>query len=246
MHRENVSVQQAAENWQRCLPEELPRAFYAYNREDRQSERVVTYRLPDREVLTKLTARAQELEHFQFVIHLGLRDRKPRRRIPGQPDFMLFVQLRGVDAGAEEEGYPLEWVPNSHFGKRNAANTESGRNAIPGAGAYLFTQAWRELPYRDLAEPFTASVRELGRRVKSYVHTVEVSQTIHASLLGEENNGLTIHLGVGGAVWDHPFAFRPVVEVSGRFSGADEPENGDMGEGSYYDFADPEPPKHQG
>ncbi|MEM9931577.1 MAG: hypothetical protein AAF840_17355, partial [Bacteroidota bacterium] len=38
-------MQQLAENWQRCREEELPGLFQAYDAVEKQSERVVTFRL---------------------------------------------------------------------------------------------------------------------------------------------------------------------------------------------------------
>lgn len=244
---------QAAENWQRCPHEALPRAFYAYNTELQQSERVVTYRLREAEAIAALTDRLARTEQPRFVIHLGLAGKKPRLVIPTVPAFQLFVQVLDGKAEGPEHYVQLEWVPNSQFGKRAAGSTESGPNAIPGASALLFAQAWRQLPYERLADPFTASLRELGRRVKAYVHSEPVSRSIQADLLGEGVKTLTVHLGAGLAVWEHPFAFRPVVEV-GTNLGADgqqpyerdmsNPENGGPDGSSYYDFSVPEPPKH--
>jgi hypothetical protein len=240
-------VVQAAENWQRCPYEELPRAFNAYNKELMQSERVMTYRLSDLKALSALTADCKSREAFRFVIHLGLRSRKPRRTIPNTPDFQLFIQVLTDKEDEPNDCHPLEWVPNSQFGKRTARSTESGVNAIPGASAYLFAQAWRELPHEKLAMPFTGSIRELGRRVKSFTHSAPVSQSIRADLLGREDRTITVHLGVGLAVYDHPFAFRPVVEVSTHPDGRYKKRNHKSGleedsDDSFYDFSMPDPP----
>jgi hypothetical protein len=248
MKQEHISLRQAAEHWQRCPHEELPRAFYAYNTDLQQSERVVSYRLDDPHAVAALTGRAEKAGEFEFAIHLGLSRKRARRAIPNTPAFQLFIQVLTGQGDDPESCYPLRWVPDSQFGKRNALRVESGPNAIPGASAYLFTQAWRELPYDQLAEPFTGSIRELGRRVKTYTHPTTVSRSIHADLLGRGNGHLTVHLGTGLAVWDHPFGFRPVVEIGGSVGEKQQlrssrlEDDGAMGEESYYDFGSPNPP----
>lgn len=250
MKQPSPSLEQAAENWQRCVQDELPRAFYAYSAELRQSERVVTYRLAGQDNISAFTEAARKSEKFQFAIHLGLRTPKLSRRIPEEPAFILFIQFRVAgNEGPKDNCFALEWVPNSKLSARNADRTSSSGNAITPASAYLFTQAWLELPYDELDQPFVADLRFPGRRVKSYIHSLACSECIKMDFLKDESIELTVHMGTGTAIWEHPFSFRPVIELSKptedvprplRFSPG--PADGDSVEDSFYDFADPEPP----
>jgi hypothetical protein len=152
----------------------------------------------------------------------------------------------------------MTWAPNARFTNGEADNANSGQNAIPAASAYLFVMSWMELPERDLATPFTAVSHVLGKRVKNYRFSNAESLSILKDIgqsLSSRAPGLHIHLGNGLAVYDHPFSFRPVIEVRHAVKVHEdgsmvEPESGgrnttgllnDHGD-SFYDFGAPEPP----
>lgn len=210
-------VAQAAERWQRCRQEDLPRLFYAYNdSSDRlRSERVVSYQLGGKKVET-LTKKLSLDKPFNFAVHLGAHSSDLQGPVPDSPAFTLFleaaVQTEKKQAFKCQE---LSWAKNSRFNKRTEDDVTSRRNAIPAASAYLFVQSWLELPEVALARPFSATAHMMGKRVKSYLFTAEESRSILRDIKLSETKALQIHLGNGLAVDDHPYSFRPVVEVKG-------------------------------
>jgi len=241
-------VERLARNWQRCRPEILPSLFYAYDDEEKQSERLVTFRLPE-ESLEGILADVPKSGKFNLVVHLGVRDKFITDQIPMRPAFALFLQVKGEKTGDYDQCYELEWEKNSRFSEAIGDDTDSRANALSAAGAYLFVHSWMEMAELDLALPFTAISHVLGKRVQRYIFSQTESQSIIQDILDSAKPGVDIHLGNGLAVWEHPFSFRPVVEVKaatvkvkdrpmGRNTTGNTNDDGD----SFYDFGFPDPP----
>ncbi len=251
MKTKSKNVAKAAEHWQRCRQEDLPRAFYAYDDEENQSERVVTFRLKGEQNIERLLKEIKDPQNFKFIVHLGLGNADLSAPIPSTPAFELYLQVYNEKGDWQENCVQLAWEKNARFSKAMEDGTDSGTNAIPAASAYLFVQSWLEMPEFALAKPFTAATRVMGQRVKAYIFSPEESLSILQDIKNSSKNIVDIHLGSGLAVWDHPFSFRPVVEVQGAVNLKDNEvrttpmnatgllnEDGD----SYYDFAKPCPP----
>ena len=253
MHSIPSPAARAATVWQRLRPEQLPQIFYAYDTDSGHSERVVTYALGG-EALARLADRAQPSEAFSFVVHLGVLADYLTPDIPEQPAFTLFLQpVNDKHDGGYDHCEQLSWEANGRFSTIDPEGTNSPREAIPAAAAYLFVRSWQELPGAELGRPFTASNRVLGERVRSFRFSNEESLTMLDDIrtsLGSDAPGLAIHLGNGIAIWSHPFSFRPVVEVRRAVAddGAPLPRGRRVsatsnGEGdSFYDFSYPDPP----
>ncbi len=246
--KEMVSL---AENWQRCRQEEIPGLFQAYDTKEEQGERVVTFRMPPK-ALRALYEVAQKGANLKFIVHLGLAKNHYSERLPKNPPFGLYLQPYHHKSDYQENCFPLSWEANSRFSITMEDDTNSGENAIPAASAYLFVMSWLELADEDLASPFTAVSHVLGKRVKAYVFSEVESASILADIkksLDSDAPCLDIHLGSGLAVYDHPYSFRPVIEVKhavdpktpGKVSRNATGLTDDEG-GSYYDFANPVPP----
>ena len=252
MEKTASSPADRAAAWQRLRPEDLPRVFYAYDGKTGRSERVVTYVL-GRTELKRIADHAQSSPNFSFVVHLGLIRERFTQDIPEKPAFTLYLQPVNARRGSVEDYAhceELRWEVNGRFSTIDPDGTDSLREAIPAAAAYLFVRSWQELPEAALASPFTATNRVLGERVRSYRFTNEESLTILADIhtsLTSAKPGLAIHLGNGIAIWSHPFSFRPVVEVRGAVAvdgAAAAPGRrltNDEGD-SFYDFSYPDPP----
>jgi hypothetical protein len=253
-------TQKLAENWQRCRQEDLPALFYAYDRKESQGERIVTFRL-EKEVLKELYNGVSNLDNLEFVVHLGMTDERITEQIPDSPAFILLIQSLEQKSDLQENCFLLNWAPNGRFTNSEEDDPTSGKNAIPAASAYLFVMSWMETPEQDLAMPFTAVSHVLGKRVKNYrfsnAESVSIYEDIGRSLKNKVSY-LDIHLGNGLAVYDHPFSFRPVIEVKNAVQVNKKGElkkplvghrlatgltNG-TGD-SFYDFSNPEPPPHQ-
>jgi hypothetical protein len=250
-------TQKYAQNWQRCRPEELPGLFYAYDETENQSERLVTFRL-EREALKELYDSVSKQDDLQFIIHLGVTQESLPDRIPLAPSFLLMIQVWQKKGDFQKNCFSLNWAPNGRFTNGEEDDPLSGKNAIPAASAYLFVMSWMETPEEDLALPFTAVSHVLGKRVKNYRFSNAESVSIYEDIkrsLATKDPGFDIHLGNGLAVYDHPFSFRPVIEVknavkvdkNGRVKNKEVVArnatgllngNGD----SFYDFGAPEPP----
>lgn len=246
-------VEKLAQNWQRCRQEELPGLFYAYDEVEHQSERIVTYRLagdPLKDFYESIPAK----KAFKLIVHLGLQADHYPESIPESPAFMLLIQSSVKSSDWQEGCFPMKWEANSRFSKGAEDDSSSEKNAIPAAGAYLFVQSWLETPESLLAVPFTAVSHVLGRRVKAYVFSPTESRSIYDDMTRSMASNMPcvdIHLGRGLAVYDHPFSFRPVIEVKN----AVDPKNpgsvarnatgltNDDGD-SFYDFGAPIPPSH--
>lgn len=254
----STAAARAATAWQRLRPEELPGIFYAYDADSGHSERVVTYAL-EHKALARLAEHAQPSPDFAFVVHLGVETDRLSREIPETPAFTLFLQpvnekTDGPDYRHCEE---LSWEANGRFSTIDPTDSNSPREAIPAAAAYLFVRSWQELPEPELAQPFTATNRVLGERVRSFRFSNEESLTMLADIrtsLDSDRPGLAVHLGNGIAIWSHPFSFRPVVEIRGAVTDDHAPlpngrrvsglSNGDGD--SFYDFSYPDPPGTEG
>ena len=260
-HPDHSPVHRAATAWQRLRPESLPGAFYAFDEKEGYSERVVTYAL-EKGKLEALyrhveQAVAEEKQEVLVTVHLGINGDYLTEQLPTYPAFTLFVQL----AIKGEERYTncaeLSWEANGRFSSIDPVDVYSGRYAIPAASAYLFVRSWQELSEIELARPFTATSRVLGQRVRSYTFAAaesrQIVRDIGASLRGDKP-GIAIHLGSGVAVWEHPFSFRPVVEVRGAVPSTEEAVAGGRrvtgltnGQGdSFYDYSIPQPPYADG
>lgn len=244
-------VKKFASNWQRCRQQELPDLFYAYDQSQQQSERAVTYRLSGK-ALEKFYQSVPANEQFRFIVHLGLRNNHYSAEIPDEPAFVLLLQAYTKKKDWQQGCFPLSWEANSRFSGAQEDGTTSEANAIPAAGAYLFIMSWLETPEERLAEPFTAVSHVLGRRVKAYAFSSAESKSIYDDLtnsLKSKAPALDIHLGRGLAVYDHPFSFRPVVEVKRAVDVAKPGSNARNATGltnddgdSFYDFSNPIPP----
>lgn len=241
-----------AERWQRAPTASLPGAFIAYNDSLSRRERAVTFALPTPE-LQLLLERSREFQDLRYVIHLGLRDTELGGEIPDTPAFTPFVQPTDAETGNGYEGVrELTWAPDSRFSKIDPSDPDSGVNAIPSASAYNFVYAWLETPEADLGKLFMGVGNYEGRRVISYRFThaesMSILQDIAQSLNGE-HPGLAVHLGRGPATSVHPFAFRPVLEVSTCAGDGEQREAGrdvtglinDCGD-TFYDYSIPNPP----
>lgn len=252
--KNSESPQQLAENWQRCRQEDLPKAFYAYDKTELQSERVVTYRLEGKKSIKMLLDLVDNPQNFNFIVRLGLRTRLMTDIIPSKPAFALFIEVNNIGKGPKnwsENTFELVWEKNSRFSTAESAIPTSEANAIPAAGAYLFVYSWLETPEAHLDRPFTATTRVMGERVKAYIFSPAESQSIYEDIKRSDDYCLDIHLGRGVAVWAHPFSFRPVIEVKGAIKNgfrkknipnatglSNGPDEGD----SFYDYGFPDPP----
>jgi hypothetical protein len=250
-------TQKLAENWQRCRQENLPALFYAYDEKESQGERIVTFRL-DRDKLQELYDDVTDQGSLQFIVHLGMTDESIPEQIPDIPPFVLLLQASEKKTDFQANCFLLNWAPNGRFTTYEESDPTSGENAIPAASAYLFVMSWMETAEEDLAMPFTAGSHVLGKRVKNYrfsnAESISIYKDIKATLKSDLPR-LDIHMGNGLAVYDHPFSFRPVIEVR---NAVNVDENGSLVEpttngrsatglvngygDSFYDFGAPEPP----
>lgn len=240
-----------AENWQRCRQEEIPGLFQVYDAQEKQSERLVSFRMKGAQ-LKELYERASKGKKLQFIVHLGLSENYYTERIPKYPHFGLYLQPFHSKATYQQDCFPLAWEANSRFSASMTDESGSEANAIPAAGAYMFVMSWLEMAEEDLASPFTAVSHVLGKRVRAYVFSEVESASILDDIknsLASKNPCLDIHLGNGLAVYDHPYSFRPVIEVKravdldnlGRVHRNATGLTNDDGD-SFYDFGLPVPP----
>ena len=246
---------EVTKNWQRCPTDRLARLFYAYDKYEMQTERVVTYYMDSATVNSfakQIKAFNAKKEPFQFLVHLGLRDgyKKSLRsdaEIPSEPYFDIMLQIQGPSTDFGENVWRLKWEADPLFPRNPFEPVNSGKDAIPGAAAFLFVHAWLETKSNRLGEPFETNAYYLGKRVKAFRFEHEEGQAIAADILAvaSTNEGvLCVHLGKGEEVSTHPVRFRPVLEVTtqtfinnGRIR--DEEDDGD---GSYFDYSNPIPP----
>lgn len=243
-----ADMQSYAENWQRCRTEDIPGLFQGYDADQKQSERLVTFRLSADDLKDFRKTIKPSSDKLRFVVHLGLLHDEFPHRIPKDPAFCLFIQAYYSASDYQKQCFPLLWEPNGKFA---GTSTNSSAEAIPAAAAYLFVHSWMETFSEDLALPFESVSHDLDRRVQAYVFSNNESKAI-ASDLGTDKksaDGLDIHLGRGLAVAGHPFSFRPVIEIRNPVRSKKSlkilakatgilDDDGD----SYYDFGGPIPP----
>jgi hypothetical protein len=245
------NVKEMAEQWQRIRAVEIPSLFSAYDKEQKQTERVVSYRL-DKKWMQRLHDQVKDKEDFQFIVHLGLLKDHYSEQVPDQPPFVLMLQAYCKASDYHKKCYGLTWASNSKFA--DAGGTGSQMNAIPAASAYLFVYSWMETPLEELDLPFTSAAADQDLRVQAYIFSKAESKTINRDIGNslsnqEEEPELCIHLGIGIAVQGHPFGFRPVMEIknaipNGKLGKVNRNSTGltDGNGGSYFDFSNPIPP----
>lgn len=231
--------------WSRCLTEDLTNLFYAYDADNQQTERITSFRISGN-ALSALDGAIQAAgTDFRLLIHLAL---KPGYRdveeIPEKPYFLPIVQVvaKGGAVYAYQNGYAADWNPNPDLPLSTQTQTDSGINEIPGAEAYLFVQAWVETLHLELGDCFESVSYDPYRRVRSYTFSAAESKSIADKItsFGAATAQLSVHLGKGMTVSTHPYAFRPVVEISQLAPG-----NADLfakAENGYFDFSQPSPP----
>lgn len=240
-----------AENWQRCRTENIPSLFQGYDTDQKQCERLVTFKM-DANSLKKFQGIINgDSEKLRFIVHLGLRSNDIPATVPDEPAFQLFIQAFYGPEDWQKNCFSLEWEPNGKFSQSGGKSTNSSAEAIPAASAYLFVHSWMETFTEDLALPFESVSHDLDRRVKAYQFSNAESKAIAADLgtVDCSADALFIHLGRGLAVNSHPFSFRPVIDVANPQRSSDSAEifsnatglTDDDGD-SYYDFGAPIPP----
>lgn len=242
---------QYAENWQRCRTEDIPGLFQGYDRDQKQCERLVTFKMCNDTLKAFQNTIIADSTKLRFIVHLGLRYNDFPAIVPEEPAFQLFIQAYYGKDDWQENCFPLEWDPNGKFSQSGGKSTGSNSEAIPAASAYLFVHSWLETFTEDLAIPFESVSHDLDRRVKAYQFSNVESKAIAADLgtVDCSADTLFIHLGRGLAVNSHPFSFRPVIDVACPqrssssleiFTNATGLLDGDGD--SFYDFGKPIPP----
>lgn len=247
-------VKQQAENWQRCRPDVLPSLFFAFDEGESQTERVVSFQLSASDLnalkgAVKVDANGKPEAGFRFVVHLGLDKDRQTPEIPTSPAFSVFFQAHNKSDGAYDNCFQLSWRRNSQFDQSMERDSSSGVNAIPPAEAYTFITQWLEVADKSLAEPFTGVSPVLGRRVGSYISSKAISASIYESILislQSNSPGLDVHCGVGAVNTEHPFSFRPVIELMNSKAPGEETITTGLAAGNsgstYYDYGYPDPP----
>lgn len=274
-------VNALAETWQRCRPENIPALFSAYDEAEQWSERLVTFELGKKGIETLWARFGIDPPGFNLVVRLGLEDDYLAAVIPEVPAFTLLLEIdettktKPKSKNEPSNCLPMRWNKDGRFSIADSDQneyTDSKQNAIPAASAYLFVYSWMQLSEVQLAEPFTAVSKVLGKRVSAYRYSTDESRSIYLDLVQmlflkktpkagvpykdlNQSARLQVHLGNGLAVWEHPFSFRPVVEVGstlqplvstgGTGSGKIRPESSGLPDetgNSYYDYSQPMPP----
>ncbi len=243
-----------AATWQLCRTEEIPDLLYAFDSGEQANttERIVTYNL-EKEQLQMINATIEEMtangQDFKLLVHLGLRPGYEGQFAPTTPFFQPFLSVFPV--GGKDRyvnSHLFTWDPNPRFPTNPVESTESGTDAIPGAGAFLFVHYYLETPHFDLSSIFEATAYQLGRRVRAYIFSVAESKAIGKRIkvhLQGTKPRLSLHLGRGITVATHPVSFRPVLEVgsSGVTKKGVSIFDGGGNDGSdFYDFSMPDPP----
>lgn len=241
-----AEVEKLVARWQTCLHRDVPGLFLAFDSVNVQTERVVTFTLDNAstsEVIKIAKALVVKNKNPRFLIHLGLKEGYLSENKIGDPHFTLFLQIRDDNTPIYDNCFELKWEANPSFPTNAYQSPLSGKDAIPGAGAFLFVHRWLETPFRDLAMVFEATAYNLGRRIKGFRYANEDTLPILAEMERENANqtGLVcIHLGSGITVNSHPYAFRPIMQITQKLTTASGLLIGDGG--SFYDFAGPIPP----
>lgn len=237
------------ETWQTTLPDNLPTLFYAFDETQSQTERVAGFRITDQDQFKLLLDSKPE----RLRIHLGANPDYDSNIVPSYPAVQFFIE--GLKSKGETVTLQFEWDPNPPFLEKGAYGQDSGPNEIPVDGAILFAQAWLETPYDSIRDAFEgADSRNLVQRVKSYTFQEDETASIITQL--EKYTGdvqLNLYLGNSIPVTNHPFGFRPVLEVrpvpfipaektKAKASKKDN-NGGGGGDGStFFDFSNPCPP----
>jgi len=235
MHLPPSEVASFIESWQRCTPNHLPNLFYAFNEANKQTERVVSYRLGE-ESLKKIV----DLKPRHLKILMGCRTGTDSSIINQQPPFVPLLQAYVKKQQPYDHCFFMQWDPTPPFLETDDHSIQSGIDQIPAEGAYLFILGWLEYPYQELGRPFEGIAPHLVKRVRSYTFSENETQKI-LEVIGEqvEKKTLYIHLGIGISVQKHPFSFRPVLQV--LTEKGDAAEEGD--DGDFFDFSNPCPPR---
>jgi len=246
------------EQWQRCRTEDLPGLFYAYDEVDVQTERIVSFRLSGEDLkafshhlkrqIAKHSNNPNPLDRCRLAVYLGLSEGYDGEFANKDPHFCLILQPYSPGLEAGKLVWKMDWDPNPKFPTDPTQSPLSGRNAIPGDGAFLFVHHWLETEHYELSTLFESTAYQLGRRVKSYRFAAQVTESIAADIdkALADRGVLFVHLGRGISVSTHPFSFRPVLEVAGQTylerdrQYAEDNENGNGG--SFYDYSVPIPP----
>ncbi|MEM6396524.1 MAG: hypothetical protein AAF741_09265 [Bacteroidota bacterium] len=245
------------ERWQRCRTEDIPGLFYAFTELEAQTERIVSFYLEGEDLkafdkhlkkeIEKYCDNSDPLKRCRLAVNIGLTAGYDGEFAPRNPHFCLMLQPYSPELEYDTLNWRMKWDPNPTFPTDPKQSPLSGRNAIPGDGAFLFVHHWLETEHYELSSAFESSAYQLGRRVKSYrfaaQETVSISEDLAAILDGGR---LYLHLGRGISVSTHPFSFRPVLEVAGKAyleRGRQYNDNGsgDHG-GSFFDYSVPIPP----
>lgn len=247
------------EQWQRCRTEDLPGLFYAYDEAEVQTERIVSFRLRGSDLKAFAKHLKQQivahrdapnpLDRCRLAVYLGLKEGYDGEFAQKEPHFCLILQPYSPDIEMDEFVWKMEWDPNPSFPTDPTQSPLSGRNAIPGDGAFLFVHHWLETEHYELSTLFESSAYQLGRRVKSYRFAAQETESISADIAKAlaDDGELYVHLGRGIRVSTHPFSFRPVLEVAGqtylRRGRTYSDNNGGGGDdGTFYDYSIPIPP----
>ncbi|PHI19096.1 hypothetical protein CEQ90_14360 [Lewinellaceae bacterium SD302] len=229
-----------AENWQRCLNEDIPDLFYAFDQSEGMTERISSFRISGTTVADLLTATESFGTDFRFYIRLVLKPGyRDQEMIPETPFFYPLIQVastnsRGLD---NENAFIPDWDPNPKIDH----STDSNVDEIPGAGAYLFVENWLAEDHNDLADVFTLTASHNNQRVVSYKFSKDESQAFYNALdaVKSDTPQVSIHLGSSFVVASHPVAFRPVIEVA---SGSGRGQMLGKKTNAYFDFSNPTPP----
>ncbi|MEL6142651.1 MAG: hypothetical protein AAFQ37_12005 [Bacteroidota bacterium] len=242
-------------NWQRARAEDMPNLFYGFDTVQDQTERIAAYSLTDDQIASIVELGNKAGEDVGFIVHLGLDENYLGSFAPVSPHFFFILQvIDGKNTEPFEGGFRMQWDPNPTLPTSATDAAQSGIDAIPGAGAYLFVFSWLETPHGSLSNVFELSAAELGRRVKCFKYGVKnknsnspsESEVIHQTLVDTVTNGeakLSVYMGRGIQVSTHPVEFRPILEVGEKASSSPRANNdGGNGGGNFYDYSNPSPP----
>lgn len=249
-------VKSLVAEWQMCRTENLPGLFMAChpteNDGEYETERVVTFVLDNAQMAEIIAlgeqmlvdAECDETKKPRFLTHVGLKDGYLKADKIGLPHFTMLLQIRNDDSGRYDNCFELTWQPDPAFPANPNESPLSGKDAIPGASAFLFVHKWLETPFNQLAKVFEATSYDLGRRIKGFRYPDNDTAPILVAMKEQNKNNtgfICLHLGSGITVSTHPYAFRPILEINQADAGIGEAAAGGDG-GKFYDFASPVPP----
>lgn len=241
-------------NWQKILPTQIPNLFYAYDETQERTEKVVSYKL-SQEGVERLQQLDPEKQNYELSFILASKKPSRSRTVNNSPTFapVLAIDLTPDSKDAQLEYYELEWERNPHFldSSENHA-VRSGIDAIPAAGAFLFIYNWLRQSAYQINQVFEYDLFSELKRVRAYTYIVDETKKIIADIQKEHDPSteinVYIHLGVGLSVEDHPFSFRPVIEVHPKATKAKgktrtkEDVFIELTSSSFFDFSRPCPP----